>query len=208
MEREPSAASDAPMTFGPDATRPLNEYQQEDLRNLEAELGMQDTPASFTRGGMGAPAAAQMTPERAQQIVDSAVRSRVMAQEDFDQLMAMAPEQNKQAFTDMIRTNNITLQPSGMGQQSQFAVTQGQRPQADFAVNRGAPPPATLAQYQPVQRRDPNQPIAPGSSVVTLGRLKAEADVRRETPAQIQARKTAELQAAEEFEEANKIFVE
>jgi hypothetical protein len=204
MGREPSAASDAPMTFGPDATRPLNEYQQEDLRNLESQLGMQDTPASFTRGGMGAPAAAQMTPERAQQIVDSAVRSRVMAQEDFDQLMAMAPEQNKQAFTDMIRTNNITLQPSGMGQQSQFAVTQGQRPQADFAVNRGAPPPATLAQYQPVQRRDPNQPIAPGSSVVPLGRLKAEADVRRETPAQIQARKTAELQAAEEFEEANK----
>ena len=146
MERGPSAASDAAMTFGPDATRPLNAYQQEDLRNLEAELGMQDTPASFTRGGMGAPAAAQMTPERAQQIVDSAVRTRVMAQEDFDQLMAMAPEQNKQPFMDMIQANNITLQPGGMGQQSQFAVNQGQRPQADFAVNRNQPMEQTLAQ--------------------------------------------------------------
>jgi hypothetical protein len=146
MERGPSAASDAAMTFGPDATRPLNAYQQEDLRNLEAELGMQDTPASFTRGGMGAPAAAQMTPERAQQIVDSAVRTRVMAQEDFDQLMAMAPEQNKQPFMDMIQANNITLQPGGMGQQPQFAVNQGQRPQADFAVNRNQPMEQTLAQ--------------------------------------------------------------
>jgi hypothetical protein len=146
MDRAPSAASGAEMTFGPDETRPLNAYQQEHLRRLEVELGMQDTPASFMRGGMGAAAAAQMTPERAQQIVDSAVRTRVMAQEDFDQLMALAPEQNKQPFMEMIRANNITLQPGGMGQQPQFAVNQGQRPQADFAVNRGAPPPATLAQ--------------------------------------------------------------
>jgi hypothetical protein len=207
MERGPSAASDAAMTFGPDATRPLNEYQQEDLRNLESQLGMQDTPASFTRGDMGAPAAAQMTPERAQQIVDSAVRSRVMAQEDFDQLMAMAPEQNKQPFMDMIQANNITLQPSGMGQQSQFAVNQGQRPQAEFAVNRGAPPPATLAQYRvgdPIQGRNPSVGAYPGSAQVPLTRVAGEAEARRETPAQIKVRKAAELQAAEEFEEANK----
>jgi hypothetical protein len=69
-----------------------------------------------------------------------------MAQEDFDQLMAMAPEQNKQPFMDMIQANNITLQPGGMGQQSQFAVNQGQRPQADFAVNRNQPMEQTLAQ--------------------------------------------------------------
>jgi len=203
MERDPSAVSDAPMTFGPDETRPLNEYQQEDLRNLEAELGMKDTAASFT--GMGAPAAVQMTPERAQQIVDSAVRTRVMAQEDFDQLMALAPEQNKQAFTDMIRTNNITLQPGGMGLQPQFADLRGQAPSSQTAGLRGAPPmEQTLAQYIPVQRRDPNVSPLPGSAQVPLSRVKAEADVRRETPAQIKARKAAEMQAAEEFEEANK----
>jgi hypothetical protein len=175
MGRGPSAASDAPMTFGPDATRPLNAYQQEDLRNLESQLGMQDTAASFTRGGMGAPAAAQMTPERAQQIVDSAVRTRVMAQEDFDQLMAMAPEQNKQPFMDMIQANNITLQPSGMGQQPQFAVNQGQRPQADFAVNRNQPMEQTLAQYRvgdPIRGRNPS--MAPTPSPVDPAILGAQ----------------------------------
>jgi hypothetical protein len=200
MERGPSAASDAPMTFGPDATRHLNAYQQEDLRNLEAELGMQDTPASFTRGGMGAPAAAPMTPERAQQIVDSAVRSRVMAQEDFDQLMAMAPEQNKQPFMDMIQANNITLQPGGMGQQPQFAVNQGQRPQADFAVNRGAPPPATLAQtnvigQQAYGRSASPVSAAPAESPEQAGRRSL---LGRETAGEVYAKEKARAKAQRE----------
>jgi hypothetical protein len=204
MERGPSAASDAPMTFGPDATRPLNATQQEDLRNLEAELGMQDTPASFTRGGMGAPAAAQMTPERAQQIVDSAVRTRVMAQEDFDQLMAMAPEQNKQPFMDMIQANNITLQPSGMGQQSQFAVSQGQRPQADFAVNRNQPMERTLAQYRvgdPIQGRNPSMSPFPGSAQVPLGRLGAEKTTEAQATADVNLRMAPEIAKATKLAE-------
>ncbi len=204
MERAPAAAADAPMTFGPDETRPLNAYQQEDLRRIQSETGMTDTPASFTRGGMGGAGAVQMTPEVAQQIVDTAVKTGMMAQADFDQLMAMAPEQNKQPFMDMIQANNIKLQPSGMGQQSQFAVNQGQRPQAEFAVNRGAPPPATLAQYRvgdPIQGKNPS---IPPSANVDLSRVAGEAEARRETPAQIKARKAAELQAAEDFEEANK----
>jgi hypothetical protein len=201
MERAPSAASGAEMTFGPDETRPLNAYQQEDLRRLEAELAMQDTPASFTRGGMGAAAAAQMTPERAQQIVDSAVRTRVMAQEDFDQLMALAPEQNKQPFMEMIRANNITLQPGGMGQQPQFAVDQGQRPQADFAVNRNQPMERTLAQYRvgdPIQGRNPSVSPFPGSAQVPLGRLGAEKQV------EAQATKDVELRMAPEIAKATK----
>ena len=220
MERGPSAASDAAMTFGPDATRPLNAYQQEDLRNLEAELGMQDTPASFTRGGMGAPAAAQMTPERAQQIVDSAVRTRVMAQEDFDQLMALAPEQNKQPFMDMIQANNITLQPSGMGQQSQFAVNQGQRPQADFAVNRNQPMERTLAQYRvgdPIQGRNPSMAPFPGSAQVPLSRVEGEAAAQeggkqgarvKVEPVIAGATKTAELRAQKDaaFSDAQSQF--
>lgn len=201
MGRGPAATSDAAMTFGPDETRPLNAYQQEDLRRLEAELAMQDTPASFTRGGMGAAAAAQMTPERAQQIVDSAVRTRVMAQEDFDQLMALAPEQNKQPFMEMIRANNITLQPGGMGQQPQFAINQGQRPQADFAVNRNQPMERTLAQYRvgdPIQGRNPSVSPFPGSAQVPLGRLGAEKQV------EAQATKDVELRMAPEIAKATK----
>jgi len=150
-----------------------------------------------------------MTPERAQQIVDSAVRTRVMAQEDFDQLMALAPEQNKQPFMEMIRANNITLQPGGMGQQPQFADMRGPAPQSQTAGLRGAPPmEQTLAQYIPVQRRDPNMAAYPGSAQVPLPRVEAESRARavgsRETPAEIKIRKAAELQAAEEFEETNK----
>jgi hypothetical protein len=92
-----------------------------------------------------------------------------------------------------------------MGQQSQFADLRGPAPQSQTAGLRGAPPmEQTLAQYQPVQRRDPNVSPLPGSAQVPLSRVAGEAEARRETPAQIQARKTAELQAAEEFEEANK----
>lgn len=160
--------------------------------------GMPTSPASFTGGGMGAATAAQMTPERAQQIVDSAVRTRVMAQEDFDQLMALAPEQNKQPFMEMIRANNITLQPGGMGQQSQFAVNQGERPQAEFAVNRGAPPSATLAQYRVgdlIQGKNPS--VSPAPAEIPLSRRGAEARVERITPEETQANTLAQEQAKE-----------
>jgi hypothetical protein len=124
-----------------------------------------------------------------------------MAQEDFDQLMAMAPEQNKQPFMDMIQANNITLQPSGMGQQPQFAVNQGQRPQADFAVNRNQPMERTLAQYRvgdPIRGRNPSVSPFPGSAQVPLGRLGAEKQV------EAQATKDVELAMAPKIAAANK----
>jgi hypothetical protein len=168
----------------PEASVPLSPYQQDHIRQMQEGLGMTNTPASFSPGA----SAGQMTPQRAQQVVDAAVKTGMMAQEDFDQMIAMTPEQNKQPFMEMIRTNNITLQPGGMGRQSQFAVNQGQRPQVDFAVNRGATPPATLAQTNVVGQQaygrsgSPTSPL-PGSSQVPLPRLGAE--------------KTTETQAAE-----------
>jgi hypothetical protein len=161
----------------PEASVPLTADQQDHIRRMQEDLGMTNTPASFSAGA----SAGQMTPQRAQQVVDTAVKTGMMAQADFDQLMALAPEQNKQPFMEMIRANNIKLQPGGMGQQSQFAVNQGQRPQADFAVNRGAPPPATLAQTNVMGQQaygrsgSPTSPI-PGSSLVApqvLGSQKA-----------------------------------
>jgi hypothetical protein len=218
MGREPSAASDAPMTFGPDATRPLNAYQQEDLRRLEGELGMQDTPASFTRGGMGGAGAAQMTPDVMSRIVDSAFETGVMAQVDFDQLLASQPPQNKQALMDTFQRANIRLQAdapsladSGMGQQ-QMAANPVQRPEAGFADMRGPTPQSrtaglggdmpmmrnTQAQYTPLQVRDPRVPVAPASSVVPLGRLGAEKQV------EAQAAKDVELRMAPEIAKATK----
>jgi hypothetical protein len=143
---------------------------------MQEDLGMTNTPASFSAGA----SAAQMTPQRAQQVVDAAVKTGMMAQADFDQLMALAPEQNKQPFMEMIRANNIKLQPGGMGQQSQFADLRGPAPQSQTAGLRGAPPmEQTLAQTQPrtitkLQQRNPNVSPLPGSAQVPLARVGAE----------------------------------
>jgi hypothetical protein len=74
--------------------------------------------------------------------------------------------------------------------------------QSQTAGLRGAPPmEQTLAQTRtstPLQMRNPNQPIAPGSSVVPLGRLGAEKQV------EAQATKDVELRMAPEIAKATK----
>jgi hypothetical protein len=183
----------------PEASVPLTADQQDHIRRMQEDLGMTNTPASFSAGA----SAAQMTPQRAQQVVDAAVKTGMITQADFDQLMALAPEQNKQPFMEMIRANNIKLQPGGMGQQSQFAVNQGQRPQADFAVNRGATPAATLAQTNVMGQQaygrsgSPTSPL-PGSSQVPLPRLGAEKQV------EAQAAKNVDLEMAPKIAAATK----
>jgi len=178
---------------------PLTPYQQEHIREMQSGLGTSQ-PASFSPGA----SAGQMTPEMAQQVVDTAVKTGMMAQADFDQLMAMAPEQNKQPFMDMIKSNNITLRPGNMGQQSQTAVNLGDRPQAEFAVNRNQPMERTLAQYQPVMKRDPNVSPLPGSSQVPIERVRAEGLAGRESPAEAAAKARAVAGANAEAETAKK----
>jgi hypothetical protein len=121
--------------FVPEESIPLTPFQQEHLREMESNLGVSQ-PASFSQGAN----AGAMTPEKAQQVVDTAVKTGMMAQADFDQLMTLAPDQNKQPFMDMLKANNITLQPSGIGQQPQFADLRGPVPQSQTAGLRGAPP--------------------------------------------------------------------
>jgi hypothetical protein len=183
---------------------PLSEFQKDHLKRLEAELGMTDTPASFTRGGMGAPNAVQMTPEMAQTIYDSAISTGVMAQADFDQLLAMAPPQNRQAFVNMLQQKNITLEPNAPS----LAVSGAQTPQPEFAVMRGPAPPSrtanlgapmqqTLAQsgeYRPIVLK---RPTPPGANVApeVLGSQKA---------AETQATKNVELRMAPQIAAATK----
>jgi len=203
-------------------TTPQDLIQQGmDPRNIPS--GMPTVrPASFNQSNMSG--AGQMTPDMVPAILDSAVNTGVMAQIDLDQMLALAPPQARDGIMNVIRNNKIALQAdapslaaSGMGQQqpmapnpvqrpqSQFADMRGPAPQSQTAGLRGAPPmEQTLAQYQPLQRRDPNVSPLPGSSQVPLSRVAGEAEARRETPAQITARKNAELQATEAFEEANK----
>lgn len=195
----------------------LDEFQQDHVRRMKEGLGITDTPASFTRGSMGA---GQMTPEVMSRIADSAFQTGVIAQVDFDQLLATQPPENRQAFTDAFRRANITLQAdapsladSGMGQQ-QMAANPVQTPQAGFADFRGPAPQSrtadlgnqpmtrnTEAQYIPVQRREANVAPAPAETPEQAGR---RALLGRATPAEEAAKETARLQAAEAFEEANK----
>jgi hypothetical protein len=208
--------------FVPDEAVPLNAYQQEDLRNLQSELGMSDTPASFTRGGMGG--AGQMAPEVMARIVDAAFQTGVMAQADFDQLVASQPQQNTRALMDAFRQANITLQAdapslasSALGQQQPMAANPVQTPQARFADMRGPAPQSqnaglrgappmeqTLAQTRtstPLQQRNPNVPLAPGSSVVPLSRLGAEKATEAQAAADVNLRMAPEIAKATKLAE-------
>ena len=183
----------------PEASVPLTPYQQDHIRSMQEDLGMTNSPASFTRGGMNTPTAGQMSPDMVPAILDSAVKTGVMAQIDLDQMLAMAPPQAKQGIMDVIRSNNISLQAdapslatSGMAQQQPMAPNPVQRPQSQFADMRGPAPQAsfadlggqpemqnTMAQYQVGQQikgRNQNVSPIPGSSLVApqvLGSQKA-----------------------------------
>lgn len=183
-------------------------------RNIPS--GMPTSPASFT-GGMGGAGAAQITPEVMSRIVDSAFQTGVMAQVDFDQLLATQPPENRQAFTDAFRRANVTLQAdapsladSGMGQQQmaanpvqrpqpQFADLRGPAPRSQTAGLRGAPPmEQTLAQYQVGQQikgKNPNVSPLPGSSQVPIERVRAEGVAGRESPAEAAAKAAATARA-------------
>ena len=178
-------------------------------------------PISFSQNDMGGAGAAQMTPELMSNIVDSAFQTGVMAQVDFDQLLASQPPQNKQALVDSFQRANITLQAdapsladSAMGAnpvqtpESQFAVYRGEPMQSQTAGLRGAPPmEQTLAQNRtstPLQMRNPNVSPLPGSAQVPLGRVAGEAAAQeggkqsvrvKVEPAIAGATKTAELRA-------------
>jgi hypothetical protein len=203
----------------------LDEFQQDHLRRMKEGLGMTNTPASFT--GMGGAGAAQITPEVMSRIADSAFQTGVIAQVDFDQLLATQPPENRQAFTDAFRRANITLQAdapsladSGMGQQqmaanpvqtpqARFADLRGPAPQSQTAGLRGAPPmEQTMAQYQPLQRRDPNMAPYPGSAQVPLSRVEAEGRAGRikpaETAANAQATQNVELEMKPKIAAATK----
>ena len=206
------------------ATRGANTTPQDlmnqgmDPRNIPSGMPT-SRPVSFNQSDMGGAGAVQMTPDVMSRIVDSAFQTGVMAQVDFDQLLASQPPQNKQALMNAFQQANITLQAdapsladSGMGQQqmaanpvqrpqSQFADLRGPAPQSQTAGLRGAPPmEQTLAQYQVGQQikgRNPNMALTP--SPVAPAVLAAQEAAK--TTAQEQAKEAAAAAAAPKVEE-------
>jgi hypothetical protein len=225
----PQAAAPAPASVGefgearfvnPESI-PLTPYQQEHIREMQNGLGMSQ-PASFSPSAN----AAQMTPDVMSRIVNSAFETGVMAQVDFDQLLASQAPQNKQALMDSFRRANITLQAdapsladSAMGQEQPMAVNPVQTPQSRTA-NLGGDMPmmrSTEAQYIPVQRRDPNVSPYPGSAQVPLARVAGEAAAQeggkqgarvKAEPVIAGATKTAQLRAEKDaaFSDAQSQF--
>jgi hypothetical protein len=184
-----------------------------DPRNIPSGMPT-SRPVSFNQSDMGGAGAGQMTPDVMSRIVNSAFETGVMAQVDFDQLLASQPPQNKQALMNAFQQANVTLQAdapsladSGMGQQqmaanpvqrpqSQFADLRGPAPQSQTAGLRGAPPmEQTLAQYQVGQQikgRNPSMALTP--SPVAPAVLAAQEAAK--TTAQEQAKEAAAAAAA------------
>jgi hypothetical protein len=184
-----------------------------DPRNIPSGMPT-SRPVSFNQSDMGGAGAGQMTPDVMSRIVNSAFETGVMAQVDFDQLLASQPPQNKQALMNAFQQANVTLQAdapsladSGMGQQqmaanpvqrpqSQFADLRGPAPQSQTAGLRGAPPmEQTLAQYQVGQQikgRNPSMALTP--SPVAPAVLAAQEAAK--TTAQEQAKEAAAEAAA------------
>jgi hypothetical protein len=182
-------------------------------------------PISFNQSDMGG--VGQMSPDMVPAILDSAMKTGVMAQIDLDQMLAMAPPQAQQGIMDVLRSNNVSLQAdapslaaSGMGQQQPMAPNPVQRPQSQFADMRGPAPQAsfadlggqpemqnTQAQYQVGQQirgRNPSMSPYPGSAQVPIERVAAEAQAGRETPAEAAARARAVAAANAEAETVKK----
>lgn len=180
------------------------------------------------------PNSAAANPNSLGLVIDSALETGVMSKSDYDKLLSIAPPESRAKIAAWVQQNNVQImsdmsgvtdnqmrgEPTadfqttpmaydGQTPQSQFAVYRGEPMQSQTAGLRGAPPmEQTLAQYIPVQRRDPNVPLPPGSSQVPLSRLGAEAQVQRESPAEAAAKtratKTVEMEMAPEIAKATK----
>lgn len=176
------------------------------------------------------PNSAAANPNSLGLVIDSALETGVMSKSDYDKLLSIAPPESRAKIAAWVQQNNVQImsdmsgvtdnqmrgEPAadfqttpmaydGQTPASQFAVMRGEPMQSQTAGLRGAPPmEQTLAQYIPVQRKDPNVGAYPGSAQVPLSRVAGEAQARLEPIPRIKERKVAELQAAEDFEETNK----
>jgi hypothetical protein len=165
----------------PDNATPLTPDMQADIDRIKKSSGMVNTPASFTLGSMGTPTAGQMSPDMVPAILDSAVKTGVMAQIDLDQMLAMTPPQARDGIMQVIRDSKIALQAdapslaaSAMNQQQPMAPNPVQRPEARFADMRGPAPRASFADLG-------GQPQMQNTMAQSQGRTPFVA--RRESPA-------------------------
>jgi len=199
-------------------TTPRDLMQQGmDPRNIPSGMPT-SRPISFNQSDMATPTAGPIAPDVMASIVDSAFQTGVMAQVDFDQIIAAQPPQNRQALTDAFQQANISLQAdapslaaSGMGQQP-MAPNPVQRPQSQFADMRGPPAQSsfadlggqpqmqnTLAQYrvgEQIKGKNPSLSPAPGIYGVPTGQVAATSQAQRASKQEVYDTELAKIRAA------------
>ena len=196
----------------------LDAFQQDHVRRMKEGLGMTDTPASFTRGGMSTPTAGQMTPDMVPAILDSAINTGVMAQIDLDQMLALAPPQARDGIMQVIRSSNIALQAdapslaaSGIGQQQPMAPNPVGRQQSTYANLPAQPMPIsnadlggqlpmrnTMAQTNVVGQQAygrSTSPTSPAPADIGLTRRRNEAAAERPSKQELYDAEAAKIQA-------------
>ena len=199
---------------------------------LDAPEAMAGTPAPAAAAPTNpmsanapAPNAAAAEPGSLGLVIASALETGIMAQADLDQMLSKVQPESRPKIMNWVRQNNINVAPNtpalvdnqmrgtpmaydGQTPESQFAVFRGEPMQSQTAGLRGAPPmEQTLAQTRtstPLQMRNPNVSPLPGSSQVPLGRVAAEAQAGRESPAEAAAKARAVAGATAEAETAKK----
>ena len=155
-------------------------------------------------------------------VVDSALETGVMAKSDFDKLVRIAQPGTGPKLEAWARQNNITIAPDAPGvtdnqmrgaaadfEMSPMAANPVQTPQSQFAVYRGDPmqsqtagldgaPPMqnTMAQYQPIQRRDPNVSPTPGVYNVPTQDVAATSRATRPSAGEVYDTELAKIKAA------------
>lgn len=153
------------------------------------DQGVQITPTSFAPGSAGQPAAQPMSMEAAPQIIQSAVQSGNIGENDLQSLRQMVGAQYEPQLAQWMEQNNIRITPAGEPSMRSAVY----RPGVDAAPQMQQV--QTNAPGTQFRGRDPNVSPLPGSSQVPITRVREEAEARREPPAQAAARAGATARA-------------
>lgn len=195
----PEDADRVRRSMGPNGQAQFNQWMRSN--------NIQITPMSFGGEGMGAGAIQPLTMETAPQIIQTAVQNGVIDQSHVEQLRQMVGPENDQALANWMRQNNVRIQPTGAPSMRTAVYRQ---PAVDYFApltdDGGMPfggPAAALRQnigYEPTgraaQAKPPLQSPLPGSAIVPLPRVRAEAEAGRPSETEIYGKRRAEDQAA------------
>ena len=195
----------------------LKDLTDEEFNQVQLRRGN-----DFLKKPTAAPASGELPPltmQNAPQLIQTALQTGAMDQTHVDQLRQLVGPENAPAIDNWLQQNGVQVGSASLpGMRSAVYRPQAQdfsAPVADDGMAFGGPQAAMGQQigYQPTGRaaqgKPPLQSPMPGSAIVPLERVRAEAEAGRETPGQAAARaratKQAEADVTRSSEEAKKL---